>query len=53
MSETALLADHIDRQVEAILDVWRSTVDHYGDIPDSGRLSALSSWIMCPNCSTG
>ena len=39
MSETALLADHIDRQVEAILDVWRTTVERYGDVPESGRLS--------------
>ena len=39
MSETALLADHIDQQVEAILDVWRTTVARYGDVPDSGRLS--------------
>ena len=39
MSETALLADHIDRQVEAILDVWRTTVERYGDVPDSDRLS--------------
>ena len=41
MSETALLADHIDRQVEAILDVWRTTVERYGDVPDSGRLSRV------------
>ncbi len=41
MSETALLADHIDRQVEAILDVWRSTVDRFGDVPDAGRLSPV------------
>ena len=41
MSETALLADHIDRQVEAILDVWRSTVDRFGGVPDSRRLSRV------------
>lgn len=41
MSETALLADHIDRQVEAILDVWRATVDRFGDVPDSDGLSRL------------
>ena len=41
MSETALLADHIDRQVEAILDVWRSTVERLGDVPDPGRLSPV------------
>ena len=41
MSETALLADHIDRQVEAILDVWRTTVERYGDIPDAERLSTV------------
>jgi len=41
MSETALLADHIDRQVEAILDVWKQTVEQYGDVPDAGRLSGV------------
>ena len=39
MSETALLADHIDRQVEAILDVWQQTVRRLGDVPDAPRLS--------------
>lgn len=39
MSETAFLADHIDRQVEAILSVWKSTVDRHGNVPDSSRLT--------------
>jgi PAS domain S-box-containing protein len=39
MSDTALLADHIDQQIDAILAVWRSTVDRYGNVPDSERLT--------------
>ena len=39
MSDTATLADHIDQQVDAILAVWRTTVERYGNVPDSGRLS--------------
>jgi PAS domain S-box-containing protein len=39
MSDTATLADHIDQQVDAILEVWRSTVDRIGNVPDSERLS--------------
>src|SRR3954454_7922054 len=39
MSDTATLADHIDQQVDAILAVWRSTVERYGNVPDSERLS--------------
>jgi PAS domain S-box-containing protein len=39
MSDTATLADHIDQQVDAILAVWRSTVERYGNVPDSRRLS--------------
>ncbi len=41
MSETALLADHIDRQVEAILAVWRTTVKNLGDVPQAERLSRV------------
>ncbi len=39
MSDTAALADHIDQQVEAILAVWKSTVERYGNVPDSERLN--------------
>ena len=39
MSETAILADHIDQQVEEILAVWKSTVDRLGNVPDADRLS--------------
>jgi len=39
MSETAVLADHIDRQAEAILAIWKATVDQIGDVPDAARLS--------------
>ena len=39
MSDTATLADHIDQQVDAILGVWKSTVERYGNVPDSERLS--------------
>ena len=39
MSETAMLADHIDQQVEEILAVWKSTVERLGNVPDSDRLS--------------
>jgi PAS domain S-box-containing protein len=39
MSDTATLADHIDQQVDAILEVWKSTIDRIGNVPDSDRLS--------------
>ncbi len=39
MSDTATLADHIDQQVDAILEVWKSTVERIGNVPDSERLS--------------
>jgi PAS domain S-box-containing protein len=39
MSETAVLADHIDGKADMILAVWRSTVERYGKVPDSERLS--------------
>jgi two-component system CheB/CheR fusion protein len=39
MSEPALLADHLDEQTEAILAVWRSTVEEVGDVPEAERLS--------------
>ncbi|AGA25492.1 PAS domain S-box protein [Singulisphaera acidiphila] len=39
MSEPAMLADHIDEQSEAILAVWRATVERDGDAPEVGRLS--------------
>src|SRR3954454_18415494 len=39
MSEPAMLADHLDQQTDAILAVWRATVDRGGDVPESERLS--------------
>ncbi len=39
MSDTAVLADHIDQQIDAILAVWKSTVERYGNVPDSERLT--------------
>src|SRR4051812_3871390 len=39
MSEPAMLADHIDEQTDAILAVWRSTVEREGDVPEGERLS--------------
>ena len=39
MSDAAMLAEHIDQQVDAILEVWKSTVERYGNVPGSERLS--------------
>ncbi len=39
MSEPALLADHLDQQSDAILAVWRKTVERVGDVPEVERLS--------------
>jgi two-component system CheB/CheR fusion protein len=39
MSDTALLADHIDQQIDAILSVWKATVERFGNVPDSERLT--------------
>jgi PAS domain S-box-containing protein len=39
MTEPLLLADHIDEQAEAILAVWRATVEREGDVPAAERLS--------------
>ena len=39
MSDTATLADHIDQQVDAILEVWKATVERMGNVPDAERLS--------------
>src|SRR3954465_14170981 len=39
MSDTATLADHIDQKLDAILAVWKSTVERNGNVPDSERLS--------------
>ncbi len=38
-SRTAALADHIDSRVDAIIAVWKATVESRGDIPDSRKLS--------------
>lgn len=39
MSRTATLADHLDERTDAIIAVWRATVEREGDIPDARRLS--------------
>lgn len=39
MSDPAMLADHLDQQSDAILAVWRSTVERVGDVRDAERLS--------------
>jgi PAS domain S-box-containing protein len=39
MSEPALLADHLDQQADAILAIWRATVERVGDVPEAERLS--------------
>lgn len=39
MSEPALLADHIDRQTDEILAVWRASVNQVGDVPEAQKLA--------------
>ncbi|MHC5542888.1 RsbRD N-terminal domain-containing protein, partial [Singulisphaera rosea] len=39
MSDPAMLADHLDQQSDAILAVWRSTVERVGDVSEAERLS--------------
>ncbi len=39
MSEPALLAEHLDRQTDAVLTVWRATVTRVGDVPESEKLT--------------
>ncbi len=39
MDDTTLLADHIDREIDSILSLWRATVERYGKVPTAGRLS--------------
>lgn len=39
MRQTAILADHIDHHVDAILTAWRSTIDRVGNVPTSSKLS--------------
>ena len=39
MNETAILADHIDDHVGAILTAWRSTIDRVGNVPTALQLS--------------
>lgn len=37
--ETSTLADHLDQRSEAILAVWRSTVERVGDVPEAEKLT--------------
>ena len=39
MREPAMLADHLDQQSDAILGVWRKTVERVGDVSEVERLS--------------
>jgi len=39
MTETVPLADHLTGRTDAILAVWRTTVDRGGDVPESEKLS--------------
>src|SRR5919112_6025717 len=39
MTETVPLADHLNGRTDAILAVWRNTVDRVGDVPESEKLS--------------
>lgn len=39
MSQPALLADHIDRQADEILAVWRASVNRVGDVPEAQKLT--------------
>ena len=39
MTETVPLADHLNGRTDAILAVWRTTVDRVGDVPESEKLS--------------
>ena len=48
ISEPALLADHIDRQAEAILAHWRETVESAGRTPDSESLSRSEFYDHIP-----
>jgi two-component system CheB/CheR fusion protein len=39
MNASALLADHLDSQTDAIIALWRSTVYREGDVPESESLT--------------
>ncbi len=39
MDDTTLLADHIDREIDTILGLWRATVERFGSVPASEGLS--------------
>jgi two-component system sensor histidine kinase/response regulator len=39
MNPSALLADHLETQTEAIIALWRATVSREGDVPDSESLT--------------
>jgi PAS domain S-box-containing protein len=41
MNGPAMLADHLDARTDAILALWRSTVENRGDVPESEKLSPL------------
>ena len=48
MSKPALLADHIDRQSEAILAQWRETVEIAGRVPEAESLSRAEFYDHVP-----
>src|SRR5215213_8505619 len=39
MNGPATLADHLDKQTDAIIKVWRSTVEQVGNLPEAEPLS--------------
>ena len=39
MDGPATLADHLDKQTDAIIEVWRATVEQVGNLPEAERLS--------------
>jgi two-component system sensor histidine kinase/response regulator len=39
MDGPATLADHLDTQTDAIIELWRSTVEQVGNLPEAERLS--------------
>lgn len=39
MNGPATLADHLDKQTDAIIEMWRATVEEVGNLPEAERLS--------------
>ena len=41
MNGPAMLADHLDARADAVIDLWRRTIECHGDVPDSEKLSEV------------